>query len=101
MSHRKCVYGESKCDMKGTDQHFGGEVGHMSSLACQLPLTRTNSPIEFLLESGRHNNSLARVSLTLRYILMSVYHTDYTYFISWWSKCSPYNWFNRLTQLTT
>ena len=27
MSHRKCVYGESKCDMKGTNQHLEVKSG--------------------------------------------------------------------------
>ena len=35
-------------------------------LANQLPRTRTNSPAEFLFESGRHDISHTRVSLTFK-----------------------------------
>ena len=57
------MYDKNKYDMIGTSQ---GEVGQVSSLACQLPLTQTNSLAEFLLELGRHDISRTRASLTLR-----------------------------------
>ena len=54
-----------------------GEVGYVSSLACQLPHTRTNSPAEFLLELGRHD--ISRTTLTLGSMLILGYHTSYKY----------------------
>ena len=40
---------------------FQGEIGHVSSLLSQFPLTLINSPAGFLLELGRHDISLTMV----------------------------------------